>query len=95
MKLNESAPGNTENAEQSVNENTPWDSLSGVSFSGGNDKDESTERVREQMIPDETTTLEEQADMQREQEEANRNEVTERLMGKDFENYVGGILGEK
>ena len=95
MKLNESAPGNTENAERSVNENTPWDSLSEVSFSGDNDKDESAERVREQMVPDETTSPEEQADMQREQEEANRNEVTERLTGKDFENYVGGILGEK
>lgn len=95
MKLNESAPGNTENAERSVNENTPWDSLAEVPFGGGDGKDENAERIREQMAPDETATSKEQKSMQKEQEEADRNMVTESPTGKDFENYVDGILNKQ
>lgn len=95
MRSYESTPENTEKTEQSVNKNTPWDSLAEVPFGGGDDKDEHAERVREQMVPNETATSKEQKSMQKEQEEADWSMVTESPTGKDFENYVDGILNKQ
>lgn len=96
MKSHEYTPDNTENAEQTEDERSLWESVAEVPFAGELGGDEALKLIRETMVPDETATEEEQQAMKEEQEEVDRrNETTKAPEGKEFEDYVESILNGK